>query len=170
MQLNKNYANKQKNSCYVVSVNADKQNTSDFYVVKTFDAYGVLRHLKTQLWDLDGNTYVYDYDITYSSGKAIFKGSTKTLYWFLDNPSPQDENGPYIPPEPGAPRHPVEQVALRDTRDFEILLDKKTDYAQEVRYIGENNTELKLTYDKSGRLTGVGAYIVTTDNKGNILF
>lgn len=56
-----------KNPCMAVSFNADKQNTNDFYMVKTFDANGVLTHLKTQLKDIEGNTYVYDYDITFKS-------------------------------------------------------------------------------------------------------
>lgn len=168
-QWYKRSINKHKDNCYTVSTNADKQNTSDFYMIKTFGDDGMLQHVKTQLWDVEGTTYLYDYDINYSNGKAIFKGSTKTFYWELDNPPPQDDNGPYIPPEPGAPRHPVENVALRDTRRFEIFFDKKTGYANAVKYTDSVRPELELSYDNSGRLTRVGAYIVTTDNKGNIL-
>jgi len=169
IQLYKNIVKKQKNSCYVVSINADKQNTSDFYVVKTLNDYGLVVHLKTQLRDIEGMTYVYDYDITYSTGKAIFKGSTKAFYWELDNPPPQDPNGPYIPPEPGAPRHPIEDLEKRETRDFEIFFDEKTGYANEVKFVNSVNPEVHLTYDKSGRFTAIGPYIVTTDQKGNIL-
>ena len=169
MQWYKHSVKKHKNSCYTLSVNADRQNTSDFYMIKTVDDDGMIRHVKTQLLDLQGVTYIFDYDISYAYGKAILKGTTKRFYWVLDNPPPQDDNGPYIPPEPGAPRHPVEDLANRDSRDFEIFFDKKTGYASAVKYIDSLHPALQLSYDKSGRLTGVGNYSVTTDHKGNIL-
>jgi hypothetical protein len=135
--------------------------------VKTLDEFGIVRHLKTQLWDLEGNTHVYDCDI--STGRATFKGSTKTFYWFLDNPPPQADNDPYIPPEPGAPRHQVEQTDLRDIRDFEVLFNDKTGFAYQMKYSNSSTPELTLTYDKHGTFTGVNNYIVTTDKSGNIL-
>jgi hypothetical protein len=38
-----------------------------------------------------------------------------------------------------------------------------------VKYIGNNNPELVLSYDKHGTLTGVNNFIVTTDREGNIV-
>lgn len=162
--LYRNYLKDQKHGCYPVSINANTHNSSDFYVIKTFNNIGLLTHLKLQLRDLDGDTHVYDYNVSYAPGKAVFKGTTKIFYWLLDNPPPDGEY-----PLPGAPRHPEEQVNLRETRDFEILFETKTGYAREVRYVNSSTAELRLTYDKNGRLMKVSDYNVTTDKKGNIL-
>jgi len=84
IQAYKHYV--KKNPCMAVSFNADKQNTNDFYMVKTFDASGILTHLKTQLKDIEGNTYVYDYGITYASNVAKFAGRTTVYRWDFDKP------------------------------------------------------------------------------------
>jgi hypothetical protein len=105
-----------------------------------------------------------DYDISYQPGKAVFEGVTKVIDWLPDNP-PQDGEIP----EPGAPRHPEEDISMRDTRDFEILLDKQSGYAGLVRYVNSNAAALTLTYTNSGKLSAVNDYSVVTDNKGNIL-
>ena len=165
IQAFKNY--QKKNTCVTVSINADKQNSDDFFVVKTFDEYGIVRHLKTQIHNIYGSAILFDYDITYEDNKAIFKGSTKVYFWELDNP-PSGED-PYTPPDPDAPKHPEEQVEYRDTRDFEVLFDKKTRFPVEVRYVESQESVLKLIYNHKGYLSQVGNYNVTTDNRGNIL-
>lgn len=158
-----------KERCVAIAVNSNKQATDDFYVVKTFDKNRILRHIKTQLRDLNGFTRVYDFDITYASGKAIFKGTMKVYFWELDNPPIQDPNGPEVFPEPDAPTHPVEQVELRDNRTFEVSFDRKTGYATAVKYVGKAQPDLKLTYNRANRLSQVNEYVAKTDNKGNIV-
>ena len=158
-----------KERCHAIAINEDKQLTDDFYVIKEFDNNMVLKRIKAQLRDLDGGTRVFDFGISYSNGKAIFKGSVKTYYWDLDNPPEQDPNGPEVYPEPDAPTHPVEQDELRDTRSFAISFDRRTGHATEVRYLGQTTPELKLSYDRNGRLSRVNEYVVKTDNRGNIL-
>lgn len=157
-----------KDRCVVISLNADKQATSDFYVVKNLDGNRILKHIKTQLRDLNGDTHVYDFDITYSNGKAVFKGSVKVFHWELDNPPIEDPNGPPVYPDPDPPTHPVEMVELRDNRSFEVLFDRRTGYATNVRYSGEPQPELKLLYDGNGKLLKVNAYQVDMDSRGNI--
>lgn len=169
-----------KNKCEVVSFNANKQDSDDFYVIKTFNRYGVLTHLKTQIRDPYEYVYVYDYDITYTQNRAIFKGSTKVYMWTLDTPPPDEYQEP---PDPygTAPKHADEQVELRDIHDFEVLLDNKTHYPIEVRYVQSQESILKLTYNNKGHLSklhtnnkrgyesGLEDMTVTTDRNGNIL-
>lgn len=162
-QLIKYYVN--KNKCSVVSINADEQGTNKFFMVKTFNENKLLTHIKFQVNDIYGFHYRFDYEITYNRDKAIFKGSTKAFTWVLDTP-PED---PEAPVDPDAPTHPEEIVELRDTRDFEIILDRRTHYPTEVRYLSTGESALQLEYNNRGFLSKVGHYIVTTDNRGNIL-
>ena len=179
IQVYKHYL--KKNPCRAVSFNAGKQSTSDFYMVKTFDANGVLTHLKTQLKDIEGNTYVYDYDITYTSNVAKFEGSTTVYRWDFDKPEehrPWDEK--YDPPV-----HPVELTDQKDTRGFSITLDEKTGYATKAQFNDGLLAGLHLRYDKRGFLDSVIVnyhfvspdgdhfsslnYDATTDESGNIM-
>jgi len=164
-QAYRNY--QKKNACVMVSMNADRQNSDEFYVIKTYNQYGVLTHLKTQIRDLNNTSFVYDYDITYAENRAIFKGSTRVLNWVFDNPPSEDEYE--TPFNPDAPQHAEEQTELRDTRDFEIILDHRTHFPIEVRYRQSRESLLKLSYDNRGYLKKVGAFNVTTDQRGNIL-
>lgn len=66
------------NSCNVVSVNVNNQDSFDFFVLKTYDKSGNLTHLKTKIRELHTILNVYEYDITYADNKAIFKGSKKS--------------------------------------------------------------------------------------------
>jgi len=178
IQAYKHYV--KKNPCIAVSFNADKQNTNDFYMVKTFDANGILTHLKTQLKDIEGNTYVYDYGITYASNVAKFAGRTTVYRWDFDKP-------PEAPPplEFDPPVHPVELEDQRDTRGFSITLDKNTGYATKAHFNDDPLTNLTLQYDKRGFLDSVivnyhfnssdgdyfssNNYDATTDESGNIM-
>ena len=158
-----------KERCQALAVNGNKQSTDDFYVIKDFDNNRILKHIKTQLRDLNGDTHLYDFDITYANGKATFEGTVKVYHWELDNPPVQDPNSPPVYPEPDAPRHPVEQVELRDGRSFQVSFDQKTGYATDVRYVGETQPELTLAYNRNGRLTQVNEFVAKTDNLGNIV-
>lgn len=148
-------------------MNAHRQHTDDFYVIKTYNQRGLLTHLKTQIRDLNGTSFVYDYDITYAENRAIFKGSTKAINWVFDNPPPEEDFE--TPFNPESPQHPVEQVDLKETRDFEILFDPRTKNPVEVRYIQNKESLLKLAYSHKGFLSKVGEFNVTTDAHGNIL-
>ena len=176
IQAYKHYV--KKNPCIAVSFNADRQHTSDFYMIKTFDENGILTHLKTQLKDIEGNTYVYNYEVSYAANVANFTGSTTVYRWDFDNPGehrPWDEN--YDPPV-----HPVELTDQKDTRGFSITLDKKTGYATQARFNDEIAASLQLQYTRHGFLDSVivhhyfnSEYITTsrfdatTDESGNIL-
>lgn len=144
IQLYKHYL--KQNSCNVASVNANKQESFDFFVLKTYDELGKVTHLKTKIRELHAIMNVYDYDITYADNKAIFKGSKES---FID---PQ-----------------VELIENRDTRSFEVLFDRKTLNPIEVRYVQNQETVLRLSYDHKGYLSRVNDYIVSTDKRGNIL-
>lgn len=163
VQLIKHYLN--NNRCSVVSINADKQNTDQFFMIKTFNDNKALTHIKFQVNDIYGDRYQFDYSISYEKDKAIFKGSTKVFTWVLDTP-PED---PDAPVDPDAPTHPEEIIELRDTRNFEILLDRRSHYPIEVRYLPSGELALKLEYNNRGFLSKVGHFIVKTDNRGNIL-
>jgi hypothetical protein len=161
-----------------VSFNADRQNTSDFYMIKTFDANGVLTHLKTQLKDIEGNTYVYDYEVAYASNVVNFTGSTTVYRWDFDKPEehrPWDEK--YDPPV-----HPVELTDHKDTRGFSITLDRKTGYPTKAQFNDQFPAVLHLQYNKKGFLDSVivksyfnsgyyssSGYDATTDETGNIM-
>lgn len=152
-------------NCVVESFNAEKQNSSDVYVLKTLTNYGQVTHFKAQVRDVNGMNYVYEYNITYGFNRAILKGSTKAIWWVLDNP-PEDPDA-YV--DPDAPKHPEEDVSLRDTSTIEVILDSKTRYPLEVKNVNTGESLLKLKYDNRGYLSHVNNYIVTTDASGNIL-
>lgn len=157
-----------KSQCEVVSVNADKQNSDDYFVIKTFNQQGMLIHIKAQIRDVHNVTSRFDYDITYTGNKAIFKGSRKLYDWIPDTPP-----DPNVPWDPYAPSHPEEMTDGRDTLDFEILTDKKTSNPVEVRHTQSGQSLLKVFYDAKGYLsrveTGSTTYYATTDDRGNIL-
>lgn len=159
----------QKNRCSIVSVNADKQNTDDFFMIKTFDGNGLLTHIKTQVGNIYGDRYQFDYEVTYRQDKALFKGSTKAFTWVLDVP-PQDPDSPV---DPAAPKHPEEIIEYRDTKDFEILLDRRSHFPNEVKYVAGGESLLRLTYNNRGFLSkvasSIGNFFVETDYHGNIL-
>ena len=159
-----------KNACTAISINPDSVNTNDLYMIKTFSDNGLLSHFKAQVGDIYNNQFQFDYDISYERDKAIFQGSTKVFQWVLDV-IPED---PDAPQDPNAPTHPEEIVELRDTRNFEILLDIKTHYPIEVKYVQSGESLLQLTYDHRNFLkklvvNGSWVFNVTTDNSGNIL-
>jgi hypothetical protein len=157
-----NFENQQK--CVVESVNELRQDSSDFFVVKTYNNFGQLTHFTAQVRDEVAMNYLFDYDITYGLNKAVFKGTTKALWWV-----PDVYPGPDEPVDPNAPMHPEEVPDLSDLRDIEVLLDTKTRYPVEVRYAATGESLLKLKYDHRSFLSQVGNFNVTTDNQGNIL-
>ena len=132
-----------KNPCNVVGFNVEKQDTNDFYMIKTFDDAGILRHIKTQLYDIQYTTYQFDYDITYAKNKATFKGVTRQIDWM---PSEIFDNGmPNFNPD--APFHPVENIYALERRNLEVVFDSKTGYAVEVRFVNDQQPLLTLAYD-----------------------
>jgi hypothetical protein len=158
----KNFENQQK--CVVESVNEHRQDSSDFFVVKTFNNYGQLTHFTAQVRDEVAMNYLFDYDVTYELNKAVFKGTTKALWWV-----PDVYPGPDEPVDPNASRHPEEVPELSESRDIEVLLDSKTHNPVEARYAATGESLLKLKYDYRSFLRQVGNFNVTTDNQGNIL-
>ncbi|MEO8583787.1 MAG: hypothetical protein ABI415_08315 [Flavitalea sp.] len=144
-------------------MNTQKQKTSDYYVIKTLDHYGLVRHLKAQLWDHNGFEYVFDYDISYNTGSATFKGSRRVYYWVLN-----DQSDPNNAP-PDAPKHPMEEFKMRENRSFQAFFDHNSGFAKEIKYVGKSASELKLTYDRQYQLAKVDNYIVTNDSHGNII-
>ena len=40
------------NPCHVASINANNQNSDDFFVLKTYNEYGKITHLKTKIREL----------------------------------------------------------------------------------------------------------------------
>ncbi|MBL7696903.1 MAG: hypothetical protein JNK79_02050 [Chitinophagaceae bacterium] len=158
----------EKNKCSVVSINADKQNTNNFFMIKTFNENRILTHIKFQVNDVYGVLNRFDYAISYGQDRVIFKGITKGFNWV-----PETEAEFPTPPDPDAPYHLEEILEMRDTRDFEILLHHKSHYPVEVRYLQTGESVLKLEYNNRGFLSKVvskiGLFNVTTDNRGNIL-
>jgi hypothetical protein len=157
-----------ESKCSVVSISAKKQNTNNFFLIKTFNENRVLTHVKFQLNDVEGVLHQYDYAITYKQDRAIFKGIAKGFNWFPET-EPEFPN----PPDPDAPYLLEEIVEMRDTRDFEILLDHRSHYPVEVRYLQSGESVLKLEYNNRGFLnkvvSNIGLFNVTTDHHGNIL-
>lgn len=151
-----------ENKCQVVSINADQQNTDNFFLVKTLDQWGKLTHIKTQLRDVSGGTYIYDYDVSYLSNKAIFKGTTTATYWDLN---PEENTDPMYndPPAHFAGKEVV------DNKDFEVLFDAKTRFATQVRYAGSQTPLVTIKYDRRNFIDSVNEFDVTTDQRGNIL-
>lgn len=152
-------------NCEAESFNADKQNSSDVFVLKTFNNYGLVTHFKAQVRDVYGMNYLFDYDITYGFNRAVLRGSTKAIWWVSDSP-PED---PDTPVDPDASTHPEEDVTLRDTSAIEVVLDSKTRYPVEVKKLNTGESRLILKYDNRGFLSQVNNFIVTTDAEGNIL-
>ena len=151
--------------CTPSSLNADKQDKNEFWVIKTYNEFGTVTHLKTQLRDVYGNSHIYDYEINYGIDKARLVGSKRVYEWIYDGPPVED--GEQV--DPNAPWHPQEMLDQRDDRSIEVLFSHRTRNPVEVRYAENHESLLKLTYDTKGFLKTVGQFLVTTDTRGNIL-
>lgn len=164
---------KWKSTCEVVSINADRQDSYDFYMVKTLGKYGQPTHIKTQIRDVYGQVFLFEYDIKYLSDKALFTGVTKQIFWVLDDPEVSYED----------PSMHKEGEQVIDNRAFEVFMDKRTGFASFVRYADNQSPILRLNYDRRSRLDSIKTFFfndyesrpdtahfdVSTDAQGNIV-
>lgn len=150
------------NQCQIVSVNQDKQSTNDFFLIKKIDKWGRVIHIKTQLKDIYANVYLYDYDITYEKNKAIFKGYTAEMNWFLDVENNTNPNF-FDPPAY------FRGKSIIDNKSFEVLFDQKTKFATQVKYTGSHVPLVTIKYDKRNFVDSINEFDVTTDRHGNYL-
>lgn len=163
------YGHIQQQGCQVVSVNPQKEKPNDFTLERTTDKSGVLRHIRAEVFDIYGGTFLFDYEIQYSGPKAFLKGSTRYYTWEYDNPPIENPNGPNEDPGQDPPVHLKEDITKRDARTVEVSLDRRTGHATEMRYAAANTPAVRLSYNGQGRLTRVNDYLVETDGTGNIL-
>jgi hypothetical protein len=156
----------------VVAINEDKQNTNDFYLLRTFDTQGKLVHIKTQLKDIFGNTYVYDYKVSYGNNKLVLTGNITQNDWLLNDPEDLSSD----------PEVHYAGSQVIDTRSYEILLDPKIKFPLAVIFADGKRPLLKLSYDRRNYLDSLHLvvyneksvaysldYNVTTNAYGDIM-
>jgi hypothetical protein len=148
MELVHRFRDQVKPPCVVASVNAEREATNDFYVIRSFNSAGKLMHIKTQLRDIYGTTYVYDYKISYSYNRALLTGTTTEIFWEKDNPEEWTEDPPV---HPGS-------TSVIDNKPIEILFDGRTGFAKKVRYQLDRQPLLEVTYDSNEYLDSVKGY------------
>ncbi len=149
--------NKPNPGCEVISINADKQDSYDFYMIKTLGKYGQPTHIKTQIRDVYGRVYLFDYNINYSADRAIFTGKTKEIFWVLDNPDDEFADDPAM--------HKEGEETI-DNRSFEVFINKKTGFASFARYADNKFPILEFTYDKRSLLDSIKTFFINeNDNK-----